>query len=95
MNIEIAPGAALDGAKQIETIVAAITDAMDTLNKIITSKMGESGSGQPISTDWAGTVSNNWKQYYTTDIPNTMEEMKKSAANLRLAVENFNTYSAG
>ncbi len=94
-NIEITPGAALDDAKQIDAIVATMADAMDKLNQIITNKMGESGSGKPISTDWAGTVSDNWKQYYTTDIPNTMEEMKKSAANLRLAVDNAINFSTG
>ena len=93
MNLQIKPGAALDDAKQIDVIVADITDAMDQLNKIMNDKIGGSGSGKPISTDWGGSVSTNWSKYYSSDIPQTMEEMKLSATNLRKAVEAFLQYS--
>ena len=87
MNIEILPGAALDDAKMIDTIVSDMTDAMAELNDIINNKMGEVGSGKPISTAWAGDVISNWNAYYSSDIPETMEQMKLSATNLRMAVD--------
>lgn len=95
MNIEIQPGAALDSAKEIDKIVSDMTEAMDQLNDIINTKMGEVGSGKPISTNWAGEVANNWKNYYSTDIPDTMEQMKLSATNLRKAVDASISYSNG
>lgn len=93
MEIEIVPGAALDDAKQIDTIVSRMEDAMTKLNSIITNQMGDVGSGKEISTKWAGVVTDNWRSYYTTDIPNTMEQMKQSATNLRMAVEKASSYS--
>ena len=93
MNLQLKPGAATEDAKQIDTIVQEITEAMAKLNKIMEDKIGGSGSGKPISTDWGGNVSENWKKYYSSDIPQTMEEMKQSATNLRTAIEAFLQYS--
>ena len=40
-----------------------------------------------IQTTWSDTVRTNWESYYTADVPQAMEEMKLSATNLRLAVD--------
>ena len=38
-------------------------------------------------TTWSETVRENWETYYTADVPEAMEEMKLSATNLRVAVD--------
>lgn len=46
-----------------------------------------------IETDWSEQVRANWDNYYSTDIPEAMAEMKLSAVNLRLAVDQALKYS--
>ena len=87
MNITITPGAALDDAAQIDSIVAAIQAAMDELEK---KKKNTIPDG--IQTTWSETVRTNWEQYYSSDVPAAMEDMKLSASNLRLAVEKAQAY---
>lgn len=82
MNIKITPGAATDDAAQIDSIVQSIQESMETLDQAI-----EKSIPNEIQFSWAITVKNNWKAYYSKDVPAAMEEMKLSAANLRLAVE--------
>lgn len=82
MNITINPGAATDDAAQIDSLVQTMQDSMETLNNAIKQTIP---SG--IQTTWSETVRENWETYYGADIPATMEDMKLSAANLRLAVE--------
>ena len=82
MNITINPGAATDDATQIDSLVQTIEESMETLNSAIKNTIP---SG--IQTTWSETVRDNWESYYTADVPEAMEEMKLSAANLRLAVE--------
>ena len=87
MNITITPGAALDDAAQIDSIVAAIQAAMDELDKAIKNTIPDG-----IQTTWSETVRTNWEQYYSSDVPAAMEDMKLSASNLRLAVEKAQAY---
>ena len=55
---------------------------MSTLDNAIKSTIPEG-----IQTTWSETVRSNWESYYTADVPSAMEDMKLSASNLRLAVE--------
>ncbi len=82
MNITINPGAATDDAAQIDSLVQSIQESMQTLDNAIKNTIPEG-----IQTTWSETVRENWESYYTADIPAAMEDMKLSAANLRLAVE--------
>lgn len=82
MNITINPGAATDDAAQIDSLVQTMQESMATLDSAIKSTIPEG-----IQTTWSETVRENWESYYTADIPSAMEDMKMSAANLRLAVE--------
>jgi hypothetical protein len=88
MNITINPGAATQDAAQIDRIVSEIQEDMATLNQAIESTIPEG-----IQTTWSEAVKENWKKYYTGDIPAAMEDMKLSAANLRLAVNQALSYS--
>lgn len=82
MNITINPGAATDDATQIDSLVQTIQESMATLDNAIKQTIPEG-----IQTTWSETVRENWESYYTADVPSAMEDMKLSAANLRLAVE--------
>lgn len=95
MNIEITTEALLDAAKEIDTIVNNMKDAMDDLNNIINNKLGPVGSGKPVSTNWAEQIVTNWKRYYGNDIPSTMAQMQQSALNMRMAVDSAIAYSNG
>lgn len=82
MNITITPGAATEDATQIDSIVTTMENCMQELDSAIKSTIPEG-----IQTTWSDTVRNNWESYYTADVPAAMEDMKLSATNLRLAVE--------
>lgn len=82
MNITINPGAATDDAAQIDSIVSTMQENMETLDNAIKQTIP---SG--IQTTWSETVRENWESYYGSDVPAAMEDMKLSAQNLRLAVE--------
>lgn len=82
MNVTINPGAATDDAAQIDSLIQTMEEAMETLNNAIKNTIP---SG--IQTTWSETVRENWETYYTADIPAAMEDMKLSAANLRMAVD--------
>ena len=88
MNLTIKPGAATEDAQQIDKIVSDIADDMETLNNAI-----EETIPSGIQTTWSDTVKTNWNGYYNADVPEAMEDMKKSSANLRLAVEQALAYS--
>jgi len=87
MNITINPGAATDDAAQIDSIVQTMQESMSTLDSAIKSTIPDG-----IQTTWSETVRENWEGYYTADVPQAMEDMKLSAANLRLAVEQAMAY---
>lgn len=82
MNVTINTGAATDDAAQIDSLVQSMQESMATLDSAIKSTIPEG-----IQTTWSETVRENWESYYTADVPAAMEDMKLSAANLRLAVE--------
>ena len=87
MNITINPGAATDDAAQIDSLVQTMQESMATLDGAIKNSIPDG-----IQTTWSETVRTNWETYYTADIPAAMEDMKLSAANLRLAVEQALNY---
>ena len=82
MNITINPGAATDDASQIDSLVQTMQESMETLNNAIKNTIP-----QGIQTTWSETVRENWETYYTSDVPQAMEDMKLSATNLRVAVD--------
>lgn len=88
MNIEIKPGAALDDASQIESIVASIENTMAELNQAINRTIPAG-----IMTDWSEEVKHNWQHYYAGDVPAAMEAMKASAKNLKVAVDEAVAFS--
>ena len=81
-NIILKPGAALDDAREIDGIIENIKNYMEELNSKINAYIPNE-----LNTTWAENLKNNWTNYYSADVPEAMEEMKKSATNLRLAVE--------
>lgn len=87
MNITINPGAATDDAAQIDSIVSTMEENMQTLDAAIKSAIPEG-----IQTTWSDTVRTNWETYYGADVPAAMADMKLSATNLRLAVEQALSY---
>lgn len=87
MNITINPGAATDDAAQIDSIVQTMQESMATLDSALKATIPDG-----IQTTWSQTVRENWESYYTADVPQAMEDMKLSAANLRLAVEQAMAY---
>ncbi len=87
MNITINPGAATDDAAQIDSIVTTMQEDMETLDGAIKRNIPDG-----VQTTWSDTVRNNWEGYYGSDVPAAMEEMKLSASNLRLAVEQALAY---
>ena len=88
MNITITPGAATEDAAQIDSIVSSIEDSMQVLDAAIKRNIPDG-----IETTWSDELKNNWETYYGNDIPAAMEEMKQSASNLRLAVDQALKYS--
>ena len=87
MNITINPGAATDDAAQIDSIVSTMQEDMETLDSAIKRNIPDG-----VQTTWSDTVRSNWESYYTADVPAAMEDMKLSATNLRLAVEQALAY---
>ena len=93
MNVTIETGAATEDAKQIDSIVAAMEQDMLKLDTAIKNTIAD-GPGEPgILTDWSTTVKGNWREYVSTDIPSAFADMKLSATNLRLAVDETLRYS--
>lgn len=88
MNITITPGAATEDAAQIDSIVETMENCMETLDAAIKRNIPDG-----IETTWSDEVKNNWCQYYGSDVPEAMAEMKQSATNLRMAVEAALKYS--
>ncbi len=88
MNITINPGAATEDALRIDEIVNNIEANMEVLDAAIKRNIPDG-----IETTWSDEVKTNWETYYSSDIPEVMQEMKQSAANLRLAVDQAVKYS--
>ena len=90
MNIYIRPGAALDDATQIDSIIRNINESLEKLNDVITNLIP-----LEIETDWAKEVLSNWNTYYNNDVQNALVEMEASALNLRMSVDSALGYSNG
>lgn len=88
MNITINPGAATQDASQIDSIVSEMQQDMQTLDQAIKNTIPDG-----IQTTWSEGVRDNWERYYNEEVPAAMEEMKLSATNLRLAVDQALAYS--
>ena len=88
MNITINPGAATDDAAQIDSIISTIESSLETLDGAIKRNIP---SG--VQTTWSEDVRNNWETYYSADVPAAMADMKLSATNLRMAVDQALKYS--
>lgn len=88
MNITINPGAATDDAAQIDSIVSTIESNLETLDAAIKRNIPNG-----VQTTWSDEVRNNWETYYSADIPAAMADMKLSATNLRMAVDQALKYS--
>ena len=88
MNITIKPGAATQDAAQIDRIVSEIQEDMRTLDQAIKNTIPDG-----IQTTWSEQVRSNWESYYNAEVPAAMEDMKLSAANLRVAVQQALDYS--
>ena len=88
MNLTINPGAATEDAAQIDSIVNDIESAMEILDAAIKRNIPNG-----IETTWSDQVRNNWESYYGADVPEAMADMKLSATNLRLAVDESLKYS--
>lgn len=89
MNITINPGAATDDASQIDSIVSSIEASLEVLDGAIKRNIPNG-----VQTTWSEEVRNNWETYYSADVPAAMADMKLSAANLRMAVDQALKYSA-
>lgn len=89
MNITINPNAATDDAAQIDSIVTTMEESLETLNGAITRNIPNG-----VQTSWSETVRENWSTYYGADVPAAMADMKLSATNLRMAVDQALKYSS-
>lgn len=88
MNITINPGAATDDAAQIDSIISTIESNLETLDAAIKRNIPNG-----VQTTWSDEVRNNWETYYSADVPSAMADMKLSATNLRMAVDQALKYS--
>lgn len=88
MKLTINTEAALEDAAQIDSIVNDIAKNMSELNKVITDNIPDR-----IDTEWSRIVRDNWENYYNKDVDEAMADMKLSATNLRLAVDEAIKYS--
>ena len=92
-TIQINTEASIDDAKSIDTIVSEMDDDIHVLDKAIKDTIAD-GPGDPgILTNWSSTVKGNWLQYVANDVPTAFADMKLSATNLRLAVDEALRYS--
>ncbi len=88
MNLTILPDAALEDAKSIDSIVADISESLQTLDKVIKNNIPEH-----LETEWSIKLLENWNQYYSGNIEDAMAGMRLSATNLKSAVDMAVNYS--
>ena len=104
MNLQINPGAALDDAQQIDSIVTSIQESMAELDAAMKaerdfedgkcfSELDAAMKADTTEAEWADKVKSNWNNYYNADVANGMNDMKLSATNLRTAVQQAMDYS--
>lgn len=85
-NITLDFGQAMADAQEIERIINSIDEAIKVLNSGFTRTDGVT------QLDWYSDMSANWNSFATTDIPATLEEMRKSKANIENAVAAMQQY---
>ena len=90
MDITIKPGAEIEDATQIDSIVKQIDQDMQDLDSSF-KRIIPSG----VETTWSNELKQNWEQFYNNSVQNAMEEIQLSANNLRLAVDAAIKYSNG
>lgn len=90
MNITINTDAALEDAKNIDTVVANIEESLAQLDKLFDMIIPER-----VETTWSKKLKEEWIEYYKNSIAIGMSEMKVSAANVRFAVEKALEYDSG
>ena len=88
MNWTILPEAALDDAKNIDSIVANISSDLEALDIAIRNNIPEH-----VETEWSVKLLEDWNKYYNENIKNAMAGMSLSASNLKSAVEMALNYS--
>lgn len=79
---------ALDDVVNIEQIVKSVEQSMETLNSAIATNFS-----QNVEAAWAENFCQNWKSYYSSDIPATLQEIGTTANNISVAARNAREYS--
>jgi len=80
-------------SENIVDIVKNVRESLEELNDIVTNKMGDEDSGKDISASWANEIVNDWKNYYTNDVPETLSAMEDNAKKLDYATQEAQQYS--
>ena len=88
MNLTILPEAALDDAKNIDSIVAEISESLEVLDRAIRNNIPEH-----LETEWSVKLLENWNEYYNGNIKDALAGMSLSATNLKSAVDMAVNYS--
>lgn len=88
MNLTILPEAALDDAKNIDSIVSQIGEDLEALNRVIKNNIPEH-----LETEWSVRLLNDWEEYYNGNVKDAMMGMTMSATNLKNAVDMALNYS--
>ncbi len=84
----IKPGAALEDAKQIETIVETIQECLRKLDECISKNIPNE-----LETTWSKELDDAWQKSYKGSIQDIMDEMKSSATEVQKAVFKALDYS--
>ena len=85
-NISIVYGQALEDAEKIQTIINNIDEAVQTLNNGFTQAKGAT------NLKWFTAMGEEWDQFCGSNVPATLEEMKKSKTNIEAAVAEMQQY---
>ena len=85
-RIDIDYGQALADAEKIQTIINNIEEAVTTLDN------GFKTAKEFTNLKWFTQMGEEWDQFCGSNIPATLEEMKKSKANIEAAVAELQQY---
>ena len=85
-RIDIDYGQALADAEKIQTIVNNIDEAIQTLNN------GFTQAKTYTDLKWFTQMGEEWDQFCGSDIPATLEEMRKSKSNIEAVVADMQQY---
>lgn len=91
MKLTILPEAALDDAKNIDSIVQEISNSLEELDKIIKENIPDH-----LQTKWSTKLLDDWNEYYNDNekgIKGSLAGMELSATNLKNAVDMAINYS--